>query len=77
MKYRIVDTGEVLEANGLRHLAEILWQTKFNPEPTIEEWMAGSARRAAMWDGSVIRTASPEAHVEDLLACGFLEPVKE
>ena len=72
-----MDTGEVLEADGLRHLAEILWQTKFNPEPTIDEWMSGSARRAAMWDGSVIRTVSPEAHVEDLLANGFIEAMQE
>ena len=77
MKYKVTDTGEVLEAEDLRHLAEALWQTKWDPEPTIEEWMAESARRCAMWDNSVIRTVSPEAHVEDLLACGFLERLEE
>ena len=71
MKFRTQD-GEVLEAESLRQLAEILWQTKFIPEPTLEEWMRGSAKRAAMWDGSVIRTSSPEAHVEDLITVGFL-----
>lgn len=59
MKFRTQD-GEVLEAESLRQLAEILWQTKFIPEPTLEEWMRGSAKRAAMWDGSVIRTCSPK-----------------
>ena len=39
--------------------------------------MAGSARRAAMYDGSVIRTSSPEAHVEDLIRAGFLSAVNE
>ena len=34
--------------------------------------MRGSAKRAAMYDGSVIRTCSPEAHVEDLIRAGFL-----
>ena len=38
--------------------------------------MRGSAKRAAMWDGSVIRTCSPEAHVEDLIAAGFLTRIE-
>lgn len=75
MKFRTQD-GEVLEAESLRQLAEILWQTKFIPEPTLEEWMRGSAKRAAMWDGSVIRTCSPEAHVEDLIAAGVLTRIE-
>lgn len=76
MKYR-TQTGELLEAASLRQLAELLWQTKFDPEPTLEEWMAGSARRAAIYNGSVIRTSSPEAHVEDLIRSGFVTPVDE
>lgn len=76
MRYRTQD-GELLEAASLRQLAETLWQTKFDPEPTLEQWMAGSARRAAMYDGSVIRTISPEAHVEDLIRAGFITPVSE
>lgn len=76
MRYRTQD-GELLEAVSLRQLAEMLWQTKFDPEPTLEQWMAGSARRAAIYDGSVIRTCSPEAHVEDLIRAGFVTPVTE
>lgn len=76
MRYRTQD-GELLEAESLRQLAEKLWQTKFIPEPTLEEWMRGSAKRAAMYDGSVIRTCSPEAHVEDLIRAGFVTPVTE
>lgn len=76
MQYRTQD-GELLEAESLRQLAEILWQSKFDPEPTLEEWMAGSARRAAMYNGSVIRTCSPEAHVEDLIRAGFITIVTE
>lgn len=40
-------------------------------------WMRGSAKRAAMWDDSVIRTCTPEAHVEDLIHKGFLTRVKK
>ena len=75
MKVRTQD-GELLEAVSLRQLAETLWQTKFIPEPSLEEWMRGSAKRAAMWDGSVIRTCSPEAHVEDLIRFGFLTRIE-
>lgn len=76
MQYRTQD-GELLEAESLRQLAEILWRSKFDPEPTLEEWMAGSAWRAAMYNGSVIRTCSPEAHVEDLIRVGFITAVNE
>lgn len=76
MQYRTQD-GELLEAESPRQLAEILWQSKFDPEPTLEEWMAGSTRRAAMYNGSVIRTCSPEAHVEDLIRAGFITIVTE
>ena len=75
MKFMTVD-GQVLEAESLRQLAEILWQTKWDPEPTLEEWMVGSAKRAAMYNDSVIRIVSPEAHVEDLIREGFLTPVE-
>lgn len=75
MRYRTM-SGEMLEAESLRQLAEILWQTKWDPEPTLEEWMVGSAKRAAMYNDSVIRIVSPEAHVEDLIREGFLTPVE-
>lgn len=74
MQYRTQD-GKLLEAASLRQLAEVLWRNKFDPEPTLAEWMAGSARRAAIFDGSVIRTCSPEAHVEDLIRAGYVTPV--
>ena len=76
MKYK-TQNGELLEAENLRQLAEKLWRSKFNPEPSIEEWMDGSARRGAMYDGSVIRTSSPEAHVEDLIRAGFITRIED
>lgn len=76
MKYR-TEAGELLEAASLRQLAERLWQTKWEPEPTLEEWMHASARRCAIYDGSVTRTTTPEEHVEDLIRIGVVTPVRE
>ena len=75
MKFMTVD-GQVLEAESLRHLAEVIWQSSFAQADTLEEWMRGSAKRAAMFDGSVIRTESPEAHVEDLLSRGYVTRIE-
>lgn len=71
MRFKTMD-GTLLEAEGFRQLAEALWQSTFDPEPTIEEWMYCSAKRAAMYNGSVIRTETPEAHAEDLIQAGFV-----
>lgn len=71
MRFKTMD-GMLLEAEGFQQLAETLWQSAFDPEPTIEEWMRSSAKRAAMYNGSVIRTESPTAHVEDLIQAGFI-----
>lgn len=67
--------GKTFEAESLKGAAEYLWQMMFTPEPTLEAWMQGSAQRAKAWNGSVIRTGSAEAHVEDLIAAGILERV--
>lgn len=71
--YRYVTlNGKTLEAESLRGIAEALWQEMLVPEPTLEAWMLGSARRAKDWNGAVIRTGSPEEHVRDLIAAGLL-----
>jgi len=75
MRYQSLD-GKIFEADSPRQLAEQLWQSKFIPEPTLEEWMIGSAQRAAIYNNSVIRIASPEAHVEDLIKAGFVTPLE-
>lgn len=74
MKYRAMD-GYELEAESLQQVAEKLWQSMLNPDATLEEWMAGSARRAAIYNGSVISTASVEEHVRDLIRAGFVTPL--
>jgi hypothetical protein len=75
LKYKTPD-GKTLEAESLRGLAEVLRQEMFIPDPTLEEWMIGSARRAKIWCGAVVRTSSPEDHVRDLIEAGLLIPVE-
>ena len=75
MRYKTLN-GKTLEAENLRGIAEALWDLMLVPEPTLEEWMAGSAKRAQMWNGSVIRTSSPEEHVRDLIEAGLLTPLE-
>ena len=58
-----------------RGLAEALWHEAFIPEPTLDVWMRGSAKRAKMWNGSVVSTASGEEHGRDLIEAGILTPV--
>lgn len=65
--------GKTFEADSLEGAAEYLWKMMFSPESTLEAWMQGSAQRAKAWNGSVIRTSSADAHVEDLIAAGLLE----
>lgn len=76
MKYRTLD-GKVLEARDQAALGQALWQGSFLPEPTLEDWMAASARRALVYNGSQIRTDSVEHHVQDLVAAGFLTLLEE
>lgn len=75
MKYCAMD-GYELEAESLQQLAEKLWQSMLVPDASIEAWMAGSAKRAAIYNGSVISTASVEEHVRDLIRAGFVTPVE-
>lgn len=74
MRYRY-DDGYEFEANGPMEIATALWQSKFVPEDTLEEWMAGFANRCKMWDGTILRTDSVENLVNDLLTCGQLVPI--
>jgi hypothetical protein len=74
-RYKTLD-GKPLEAESLRGIADALMREMFIPDPTLEAWMQGSAKRAKMWNGSVIRTSSPEDHVRDLISAGILTPVE-
>lgn len=71
MRYRFSD-GFEFEADGPDEVIEKLWHSKFVPEPTVEEWMAGFVNRAQMWDGTELRTSSSSDFVDDLLTAGHL-----
>ena len=67
--------GKPVAAESLRGIAEVMWREMLIPEPTLEQWMIGSAQRAKDWNGAIIRTSSPEEHVQDLIDAGILIPV--
>lgn len=75
MKYRYQD-GFEFEADSPQEIAEKLWQSKFVPDATLEQWMEGFARRAQMMDGAIIRTSSVEELVEDLFRTGRIRVVE-
>lgn len=72
MKYQTLD-GKIFEAATYQEAAHVLWQMMFIPEPTIEEWMVGSAHRAKMWNGADVPVGSLEEHVEGLIRAQVLE----
>lgn len=74
MKYRAMDGYEV-EAKNYKELAEKLWQSMFIPDDNIQDWMVHSAKRAAIYNESVIRADTVEHHIEDLIEAGFISKV--
>lgn len=76
MKYRAMD-GYEIESENYQEVAEKMWQSMFIPDENLQLWMINSAKRAAIYNGSVIRTDSVEHHIEDLLDAGFLSKVPE
>lgn len=76
MRYKTLD-GKIFEAQHLEDLANQLWQSKFIPEPSIQEWMLGSAERAALYSGAVIRSDTLNNHMTDLLSAGLVVLLEE
>lgn len=75
MKYVAMD-GYEMEAENYQELAEAMWQSMFEPDPDINTWMINSAKRANIYNDSIIRTDTVEHHIEDLIANGFISPAK-
>lgn len=71
-RYKCMD-GFTFEADTIQQVAEKLWRSMLDPDDTLEEWMIGSAGRAKMWNGAIIRTDTVMNHVADLMTNGFLE----
>lgn len=74
LEYKTMD-GKIFKGETAEDLATALWKSKFIPEPTLQDWMQESAKKAAMWDGTVVRTKDIETHIEDLIRFGFLKKV--
>lgn len=76
MKYRAMD-GYEIEAEDYQELAEKLWQSMFIPDDNIQNWMVNSAKRAAIYNESVIRTDTVEHHIQDLIEAGFISKIPD
>lgn len=76
MKYRAMD-GYEIEAEDYQELAEKLWKSMFIPDDNIQDWMSNSAKRAAIYNESVIRTDTVEHHIQDLIEAGFISKVPD
>ena len=72
MQYRTID-GATFTAGSYAELAGELWHSQFDPPPTLEAWMAGSAERAKLWNNAILRVDTVEHHIEDMIASGLLE----
>lgn len=76
MKFKSPDR-HIFIADTYEDLAKALWQSAFRPEPTLEEWMAASAKRAALMFGKELTIASPAEHARDWVRQGLLEQLPE
>lgn len=56
-------------------VVENMWQTSFDPNDTMEEYMQDVAKRAKVQRGSDVRTDSVDSFVEDLVKEGFLKEI--
>lgn len=73
MKYKYqTEIIEAQENRGALGIVEALKNTPFTHEQTIGEYMEGFAFRQREWDGTILRTDTPENFVSDLLGYHIL-----
>jgi len=66
--------GKLFVAENYDDMVEQLWKSRFQPEPTLLEWMASNQNGYRTMDGSlthVLRMDSAQNHLEDLIATGW------
>ena len=73
-KYEFLGGGQVMGTSNFE-VVENMWQSSFDPNDTMEEYMQDVAKRARMQKGSEIRTDSVDSFVADLKEAGFLKEV--
>lgn len=75
MKYK-TEEGELIEGNSPVELVESLRDgSRFASHETVDEYMAGFARRYLMYAGVTLRTDSCDVFIDDLKQCGYLTTV--
>lgn len=76
MIYRFPDDDKTFVASSHIELATLLWQSAFDPQSTLEEWMLAFSNRAYLWNDAVLRTDSADHLISDMLAAGLIVEVE-
>ncbi len=72
-KYRVKETGEVLQCTSPAVLVDLLNQTARMPASSAHEYMLSYARRSVLYRDVDIRATDFASFVEDLVKVGDLE----
>lgn len=70
--YKLMDGGTITAGSPAEFLTELRKSSKFENEASDELFMKNFAERLEIYDGSRIRTYSPEYFLEDLKKSGYI-----
>jgi predicted acetyltransferase len=70
--YRLKDGGVVTANSPVDFLTKLRESSKFNSEVSNAEFMKLFTERIETYDGSLIRTDSPENFISDLISSGYI-----
>lgn len=70
--YRLEDGGIIIANSPIDFLTKLRESSKFNSDISDAEFMKYFADRMKTYDGSIIRTDSPENFISDLLKSGYI-----
>ena len=71
-KYELRGGGNI-SGETAQEVLEAIRTSSFTQDADLNAFIQNLARRCKEYDGSAIRTDSPEHTVDDLIACGFMK----
>ncbi|MDD4429538.1 MAG: hypothetical protein PHG64_14280 [Paludibacter sp.] len=70
--YRLADGGIITANSPIDFITKLRESSKFNSDISVAEFMKFFADRMKTYDGSIIRTDSPDNFISDLLKSGYI-----
>lgn len=70
--YRLADGGIITANSPIDFLTKLRESSKFNSEVSNAEFIKLFTERIETYDGSLIRTDSPENFISDLISSGYI-----